>query len=117
MGEKLGLICRQIHTYRAIAFAAFAGKTQIKRFFYLFALPSIPNDFAFCHLPEQVCAPAGGVLLFARHAKAGTHHPAFVTPALPHSYTSLSGAGKAAMILRKLKGGLRLPRPIIRPEP
>src|SRR5207244_11057245 len=56
------------------------------------------------------------MFLFLRHAKAGAHHSTLVTPAFPHSNTTLGGAGKAAVILRKLKMHFWLPRPIVRPK-
>src|SRR5947207_11447312 len=38
-------------------------------------------------------------------------------PAFSHSNTTLGGAAKAAVILGKLKVGLRLPRTVVRSQP
>ena len=52
MGKKFRFQCGHVHIYGAIAFAAFAGKTQVKRFFYIFVLPPIIKYVALQHFEK-----------------------------------------------------------------
>ena len=54
-------------------------------------------------------AAAGRVFLIAGHAKAGTHHSAFVVTTLADSDAAQGGVRHAAVVLRKLEMGGRVP--------
>src|SRR5258708_28224730 len=70
--KEFGFVGRDIDTDGAIAFASFASEAEIERLFHFFAAPSIADDFALRHLPQQVGAATSGVFFFARNAIAGT---------------------------------------------
>src|SRR6267378_3929340 len=107
--EKLSLVGGQVDGDGAIALATFAGETEVEGLLDFLTPPAVADDFALGHLPEQVRAAAGGVLFFAGHAEAGTHHPTFVVAALPHSDAAQGGMREAAMVMGKLEMGGRLP--------
>src|SRR5207302_5700740 len=97
MRKKFSFVSSDVHADRTLALAPFAGKTKIERMLDVMVMPSVANDIALSHLPEQVRAPAGRVLLLASDTKAGTHDAAVILPALPHPDAAQSGLGQAAM--------------------
>src|ERR1700686_2727811 len=99
-----------------MALASLAGKTKIERLFDRLVLPTVFDDVAFRHLPQQVGAAAGRVLFFARDTIAWAHDSASVATALPDSHAAQSCGGKAALILRKLEMRLWLPGIVARAE-
>ena len=109
MRQEFGFVGGYVDADGAIAFATFAGKTKIERFLDGFILPSVPDHVALGHLPKQVGAAAGGVLLFAGDAVAGAHDSAFVMATLSHSYAAQRGAGQAAVVFGKLEVSRGLP--------
>ena len=113
MREKLGFIGRDIDRHRAFAFAALAGKAKIERLLYFLTPPAVLDGVAFDHLPQQVCAPASRVLLFARHAKTRAHDAAFILPALSYPDAAQHGMRHTFAILGKLEMCPRLPRSIV----
>src|ERR1039458_5738996 len=116
MRKEFRLVSREIDSDWAIALAAFASETKIKRLFHGFALPAVFNHVAFCHLPKQVSATAGGVLFFARHAIAWAHDSAGVATALADSHAAQAGSRETALILRKFEMRLWLPWIVARAE-
>src|SRR5207249_10921153 len=107
MREKLGFIGRDIDRHRAFAFAALAGKAKIERLLYFLTSPAALDGVAFDHLPQQVCAAASRVLLFACHAKTRAHDATFILSALSYSDAAQRGVSNAVAVLGKLKMGLR----------
>src|ERR1019366_468431 len=67
------------------------------------------DDVAFRHLPEQVSAPAGGVLFIARDAEARTHDSALVAAALADSDAAQGGGRQATVVVGKFEMRLRPP--------
>src|SRR5579885_3425988 len=92
VGEKFGFVGCNIDADRAVTLAALACQAEIERFLDVLVLPLPLNDIAFGHFPEQVSAAAGGMLLFAGGAKAGTHHATFVLAAFADSHATQAGA-------------------------
>src|SRR6267378_2153653 len=86
----------------------------------ILVVPSVANDVALGHLPEQVGAAAGRVLLVASNAEAGTHDTAVVLAALSHADATQRGPGQTAMvvflILGKLKMSFRFPGMVVGTE-
>ncbi len=115
--EKLGLICGQVNAHRTVALAALAGEAQIERLFYIFVAPAVADHVAFGHLPEQVGAAAGGVLLFMGHTPAGTHDAALFAPAFSHADAAQSGVRQAAVVMGKLEVGFGVPGFVVRAQP
>ena len=112
--EKLGLVCGQVNAHRAIALAALAGEAEIERLFHVLVAPAVADHVALGHLPEQVGAAAGGVLLFVGHAPAGTHDAAFFAAAFSYADAAQSGVGQAAVVMGKLEVGLGVPGIVVR---
>src|SRR6185312_11580165 len=79
MRQELRLVCSDVHVHRAIAFAPFAGKTQVERFLYVFIPPAVGYDISVQHFPEVVGAATRCVPLFVRHHEAWTHCVIFRT--------------------------------------
>ena len=86
--EKLGLVRRHVDIDRTIALAAFAGQAQIERFADRLALPAVGQHVAVEHLPQQPCAAARAVLLFARDHVARTHHLVAMIAALADAHAA-----------------------------
>ena len=84
--------------------------------FDFFAAPAVADDFSLRHLPEQVSAAAGGVFFIVGGAPTGTHHAAFFAAALANTDAAQRSVREAAMILRELEMGLRLPRCVVRAQ-
>src|SRR5215468_8793641 len=116
MGEKLCLVGRQVDRDGALGLAALACQTQVERLLYLLAAPSILDDFAVGHLPEQVGTTPSRVLFLARYPEARAHDPAFIATALADSDTAQGGVCQAAVILWKLEMCGRPPRVGVRTE-
>src|SRR5205823_4245793 len=89
--EKFGLIGGNIHVHWTIAFAAFAGKTQIERFFHRLIVPGALQRIAVHHFKKEMAAAPRGVHFFAGHTIAGTHGLAFHAPAFAHAHTTQAG--------------------------
>ena len=117
MRKKFSFVSGDIHADRTLALAPFAGKTQIKRMLDVVVMPSVANDVALGHLPEQMRAPASRVLLLASDAKAGAHDSAVILPALPHADAPQRSLGQTPMIFWKLKMSFRFPRMIVSTQP
>src|SRR5260370_29082983 len=107
--KKLGLVGRNISSDGAIALTSLAGETKIERRLHVRVAPLLADYIAFGHLPKQVGAATSGVLFFASHAKAGTHHSAFELAALAHTHTAKRCLRQAAIVLGKFEMGFRLP--------
>src|ERR1700751_2554638 len=114
--EELRLVGGEIDGDGAIAFAPFAGETEVEGFFHLFTAPTVANDFTLGHLPEEVGPTAGGVLFFAGHAEAWAHDAALIMAALPHSDAPKRGVSQTAVIIGKFEVRWRLPWMIVGPE-
>ena len=86
----------------------------------ILVVPSVANDVALGHLPEQVGAAAGRVLFLASDAEAGAHYAAVVLAALSYANATQRGPGQTAMaidlILGKLKMSFRFPGMIVGAE-
>src|SRR5579872_4314621 len=80
----------------------------------MLVMPLIANDLALSHLPKQVGATAGGMLLFARDPKTWTHDATFVLAAFANTNTTQSCLGQTAIVMRKFKMCFRLPRLVVR---
>ena len=86
--QKLSFVGRDIYADWAIALASLAGKAQVEGGFHVWIAPLVANYVTAGHFPEQVCAAASGVLLFARDAEAGAHDAAFVLAAFAYTDTT-----------------------------
>ena len=117
MRKKFGLIGGDIHVHRTIAFAAFAGETQIERFFNRLVVPSALQRIAVHHFKKQMAAAPRGVHFFAGHTVAGTHGLAFHAPAFTHTHAAQAGVGEIAVIFGIMEVRLRPPGIVVRSEP
>src|SRR5579871_2521264 len=79
--EELRLPGGHIHTDRALCLTGLAGETEVKRFLYLLILPAVLDNVTLHHLPKQVSAAAGRVLLFPSGHVAGAHGSVVDLPA------------------------------------
>ena len=116
MRQEFGFVGGHVDVYRAVAFAAFAGETEIERFLHLFALPTVANDFALHHLEEQVGASAGAVLFFASDAIARAHRLLLVAAALAYAYAAQGRARETSAVFGKFEMRLGLPRIVVGAE-
>ena len=107
--EKFGLVRGQINAHRAVALAALAGEAEVERLFHVLVAPAVADHVALGHLPEQVGAAAGGVLLFVRHPPARAHDAAFLAAAFSDADAAQHGVGQAAVVVGKLEVGLGVP--------
>src|SRR5271170_7814038 len=103
MREKFGFVGGYVDTDRAIALAALAGETEVERFLDRFIFPATFDDFALCHLPEQVRATTRGVLFFSRDPEARAHYAAFILAAFADSYTAQGCVRQAAVVFGKFE--------------
>src|SRR5262249_9170511 len=105
MRKKFRSVRRDIYIHRAIAFAAFARQTEIKRLFHFFTLPAIRQNFRARHLPEQMRAAARRMLFLTCHHVARTHRVllalAVFATASPHANASFHCLRVFASVLRK----------------
>src|SRR5262249_36857989 len=121
VGEELRLVRRDVDVRGAVALAALAGEAQIERLLHRFVTPAAVDRAALEHLPEQVRAAAGRVLLLARHHEARAHRVvaglAVEAPALADADAALRGVRELAVIVRVLEVRLGPPRRVARAEP
>src|SRR5579864_5095563 len=80
----------------------------------MLVMPLIANDLALSHLPKQMGAAAGGMLLFASDPKTRTHDATFILAAFPHPNTTQSCLRQTAIVMRKFEMCFRLPRLVVR---
>src|ERR1700677_1548685 len=114
--QKLCFVSRDVDTDGAIALAAFTREAKVERFFDGFALPTVFDDIALGHFPEQVCAAASGMLFVARDAEARAHNSTFIAAAFADSHAAQRGRRQAAMVLGKFEMGFGLPRIVVGAE-
>ena len=90
--EKLGFVGGHVHLHRALGFAGFATQAKIESLVDGVALEAFVAQRSGKHLPEQMGAAAGGVLLLAGGAVAGTHDAARRVAAGADAHAALGGA-------------------------
>src|SRR5581483_3538358 len=108
---------RNIYSYRAVALAAFARQAEIKRLFDVLVLPTIADDLALGHLPQQVSSPTSRMLFLPGDPETRAHDSTFVTSALPDANAAQGGASQAAVVVHVLEVRLRLPRLVVEAKP
>ena len=93
--------------------AALAGEAEVERVEHLRRAPEL-ELLAVQHLPEQVRAAAGRVLLLACDHVARAHHAALRTAAVADPDAADRGVGEAAAVVRVGEVGLDGRRPVAR---
>src|SRR5579862_135573 len=121
MREEFGFVGGDVDADWAVALASLAGEAEVERLFDFFAAPAVANDpifsgWALRHVPEQVSAAAGGVLLFASDAIAGAHYAALFASALAYAHAAQGGEGQATVVGGKLEASHGFPGRVIRAE-
>src|ERR1700752_4040122 len=114
--KKFGLIGSNIDVRWALAFATFARKTEIHRFFDSFVMPTALKQLALEHLEKQMRAPTGAVDLFPRHLITRAYGSSISLEAGADTDTTLGRFFKRPLVIRKAKMRLYLRRIIISPE-
>ena len=106
--QKLRFVGGHVHLHRALGFAGLATQAEVEGFVDGLALEAFVAQCAGEHLPEQVGAAAGGVLLLAGGAVAGTHDAALGVAASADADAALGGALEGAVVCGE--GEVRLER-------
>ena len=108
--KEFGFVGGHIHLDRALGFAGLATEAQVEGFMDGVAVETFLLKRAGEHLPEQMGAAAGGVLLFAGGAVAGAHDAALGVAAGADADAALGGALEGAVVVREGEVGLPGPR-------
>ena len=123
MREELGLVRGEIDVDRTVTLAPLAGETQVERVFDSVVAPSFRHrTIAPEHLPEQVRAAAGRMLLLERDHVARAHHVvvilplAVLAPAATDADAPEGRTREAPVVFGEAEVGLRLRGPIRRTE-
>ncbi len=106
LGEKLGFVGGHVHLHRALGLAGLATEAEVEGFVDGVALEAFFAQGAGEHLPEQVGAAAGGVLLLAGGAVAGAHDAADGVAAGADADAALGGASERAVVFCEGEVGL-----------
>ena len=97
---EFGLVGGHVDVDRAVRQTPFARQAQIERVAHLGGAPPVGHHVALQHLPQQMRAPAGGVLLLAGGLIARAHHPAAGLAALADAHAAALGLGEVAVVVR-----------------
>ena len=94
------LVGGHVDVDRAVRQTPLARQAQIERVAHLGGAPPVGHHVALQHLPQQVRAPAGGVLLLAGGLIARAHHPAAGLTTLADAHAAALRLGEVAVIVR-----------------
>ncbi len=99
--QELRLVGGHVHLDRTLGFAGFATEAEVQGLVDGVALETFVAEGSGEHLPKEMGAAAGGVLLLAGGAIAGAHDAALRVAAGAHADAALGGALEGAVVLRK----------------
>ena len=98
VGKELGLVGGHVYVGGALGFAGLAGEAEVEGLVDLLVAEAVFEDVALEHLPEEVGAAAGGVLLFAGGHVAGAHGAGLFLAAGADADAARGGVGEGAVV-------------------